>query len=78
MMNKPDNSTSDQEKRAEYDFSKGMRGKYAECYAEGSNIAVVAPDLVKQISTWLRLCWSAWAPFVGSFALHRRQRLVAC
>ena len=31
----------------EYDFSKGVRGKYATRYAEGSNIIVLAPDLAK-------------------------------
>jgi len=31
----------------EYDFSKGVRGKYAERYAEGSNIVVLAPDVAE-------------------------------
>ncbi len=35
----------------EYDFSKGKRGKYAEHYAEGSNVVVVAPDLVEAFPT---------------------------
>lgn len=35
----------------EYDFSKGERGKYAKRFAEGSNIVVVAPDLVEVIPT---------------------------
>ncbi|HYT90317.1 MAG TPA: hypothetical protein VEL76_16540 [Gemmataceae bacterium] len=30
----------------EYDFSKGVRGKYAKRYAEGSNVVVLSPDLV--------------------------------
>jgi len=29
----------------EYDFSKGIRGKYAKRYAAGSNIVVLAPDV---------------------------------
>jgi hypothetical protein len=29
----------------EYDFSKGVRGKYARRYAEGSNVVVLSPDL---------------------------------
>ena len=29
----------------EYDFSKGVRGKYAKRYAEGSNLILLAPDL---------------------------------
>jgi hypothetical protein len=32
---------------AEYDFSKGTRGKYAKRFAAGSNIVVLAPDVVK-------------------------------
>ena len=31
----------------EYDFSKGVRGKYAKRYAEGSNIIVLDPDLAE-------------------------------
>ena len=31
----------------EYGFSKGVRGKYAERYAEGSNIIVLAPELAQ-------------------------------
>ena len=29
----------------EYDFSKGIRGKYANRYAEGTNIVLLAPDV---------------------------------
>jgi len=29
----------------EYDFSAGVRGKYAPRYAEGSNVAMLAPDV---------------------------------
>jgi len=31
----------------EYDFSKGVRGKYAERYAEGTNVIVLSPDLAE-------------------------------
>ncbi len=31
----------------EYDFSKGVRGKYAKRYAEGTNVVVLSPDLVE-------------------------------
>lgn len=31
----------------EYDFSKGVRGKYAERYAEGTNVVVIEPDVAK-------------------------------
>ena len=29
----------------EYDFSKGVRGKYTKCYAEGTNVVVLDPDV---------------------------------
>jgi hypothetical protein len=29
----------------EYDFSSGVRGKYAKRYAEGTNVVVLAPDV---------------------------------
>lgn len=31
----------------EYDFSKGVIGKYAKQYAEGTNIIVLEPDVAK-------------------------------
>ncbi len=31
----------------EYDFSKGIRGKYAQRYAAGTNIVVIEPDVAK-------------------------------
>ena len=31
----------------EYDFSKGVRGKYARRYARGSNVVVLEPDVAK-------------------------------
>ncbi len=31
----------------EYDFSKGVRGKYAKRYAEGTNVVVIEPDVAK-------------------------------
>ena len=33
--------------RAEYDFSNGIRGKYAKLYAKGTNIIVLDPDVAK-------------------------------
>ena len=35
----------DDEMRPEYDFSKGVRGKYAARFAEGSNVVVLEPDV---------------------------------
>lgn len=31
----------------EYDFSRGVRGKYAGRYAEGSNVVVLSPDVAE-------------------------------
>ena len=31
----------------EYDFSKGIRGKYAQRYSDGNNIVVIAPDVAE-------------------------------
>jgi urate oxidase len=31
----------------DYDFSAGMRGKYAKSYAKGSNVVVLDPDVAK-------------------------------
>ncbi|MCG3771687.1 MAG: hypothetical protein JW384_02879 [Nitrosomonadaceae bacterium] len=35
----------------EYDFSKGVRGKYAKRYAEGTNVVVLSPDMAKIFPT---------------------------
>ena len=35
----------------EYDFSKGIRGKYAKRYAEGTNVVVLSPDVAKVFPT---------------------------
>jgi hypothetical protein len=32
---------------AEYDFSQGVRGKYAKRYAEGTNVVVLSPDVAE-------------------------------
>jgi len=37
----------DQNMRARYDFSGGVRGKYAARYAEGTNIALLDTDVVR-------------------------------
>jgi len=33
--------------RAEYDFSRGVRGKDARRYAQGTNVVVLEPDVAK-------------------------------
>lgn len=36
-----------EEIRDHYDFSGGVRGKYAARYAEGTNVVVLAPDVAE-------------------------------
>ncbi len=35
----------------EYDFSSGVRGKYATRFREGSNVVVLDPDVVAEFPT---------------------------
>ena len=37
--------------RPEYDFSKGVRGKYAARYASGTNVVVLEPDVAREFPT---------------------------
>jgi len=37
----------DRDMLEEYDFSKGIRGKYAKKYAKGTNVVVIEPDVAK-------------------------------
>jgi hypothetical protein len=42
---------SDLEMRPEYDFSKGVRGKYAARFAKGSKVVVLDPDVAAEFQT---------------------------
>lgn len=46
MSRKPEEPVDDM--RAEYDFSGGVRGKYAKRYAEGSNVVILEPDVAEK------------------------------
>ncbi|RMF86007.1 MAG: hypothetical protein D6736_16100 [Nitrospinota bacterium] len=46
-MKKDSPDHQDPEMLDEYDFSAGVRGKYAERYAQGSNVVVLDPDVAK-------------------------------
>ena len=61
-MPRPRN-TAAPEMAAEYDFTQGVRGKYATRFAAGSNIAVIDKDLT--------------ALFPDSAAVNQTLRLVA-
>lgn len=41
----------DSRMREEYDFSDGVRGKYADRFAEGSNVVVLDPDVAAEFKT---------------------------
>jgi hypothetical protein len=44
-MRKKSPKKADPDLLDEYDFSRGLRGKYARRYAEGTNVVVLAPDV---------------------------------
>lgn len=46
-MKKASKTKQPVEMLGEYDFSKGVRGRYAKRYAEGTNIVVLAPDVAE-------------------------------
>jgi len=48
-MNKETSSTPEDEfeMRDEYDFRDGIRGKYAERYARGTNVVLLDPDVAE-------------------------------
>jgi hypothetical protein len=50
-MKKASNKMRGPDMLEEYDFSKGVRGKYARRYAEGSNVVVLPPDLAEAFPT---------------------------
>ena len=43
-MNRAPRKQQDPDMLGQYDFSKGVRGKYAKRYAAGTNVVVLAPD----------------------------------
>ena len=50
LLRKTKRSTNDS-MRPEYDFSKGVRGKYAARYASGTNVVVLEPDVAREFPT---------------------------
>ena len=47
MRNYKAKRSDDLEMRKEYDFSKGVRGKYYKKFIKGTNIIVLDPDVAK-------------------------------
>ena len=50
-MKKAPNRALEPEIGEEYDFSRGVRGKYARRYAQGTNVVVIEPDVAKAFPT---------------------------
>ena len=46
-MKKAPSKATASEMPAEYDFTGGVRGKYARRYAQGTNVVVLEPDVAK-------------------------------
>jgi len=52
---------NDKDMLKEYDFSNGIKGKYADSYAEGTNVVMIEPDIAayfpdhKSVNESLRL-----------------------
>ena len=46
-MSQDMNSERDPDMLEEYDFSKGVRGKYAGRFAQGSSVVVLDPDVAQ-------------------------------
>ena len=46
-MKKTSAKRRDSPMRSEYDFSKGVRGKYAQRFREGTNVVVLAPEVAE-------------------------------
>ena len=49
-MKKASKAQRDPDMLDEYDFSKGVRGKYVKRFAEGSNVIVLSPDVAAVFS----------------------------
>ena len=50
-MKKTSDKKGESEMRAEYDFSRGVRGKYARSYAQGTNVVLLEADVAKAFPT---------------------------
>ena len=46
-MNQDLNNETDPDMLDEYDFSNGVRGKYVDRFAKGSNVVVLDPDVAQ-------------------------------
>jgi hypothetical protein len=49
-MSNEDDRVREPDMKEDYDFSQGLRGKYAARFAEGSNVIVLDPDVAEVFS----------------------------
>jgi hypothetical protein len=67
----------------EYDFSKGVRGKYARRFAAGTNVVVIDPDIAEyfpdheSVNASLRSLVSIIKKYPGRHAAIRRHTATA-
>ena len=50
-MKKSSSKSAQKQMREQYDFSRGERGKYAQRYAQGTNVVVLEPEVAKIFSS---------------------------
>ena len=61
----------------DYDFSQGVRGKYVQRFAQGSNVVVLAPDVAEifpdseSVNTALRLLVEVAGRSTGKGSVHQ-------
>lgn len=60
----------------DYDFSQGVRGKYVQRFAQGSNVVVLSPDVAEifpdseSVNTALRLLVEVAGRSIGKVPAH--------
>ena len=50
-MKKANKKENNSGSREDYDFSAGVRGKYAQRYSQGTNVVVLEPDVARAFPT---------------------------
>ena len=50
-MSQEPEKTEGEDMRPEYDFSRGIRGKYAKAYRRGTNVVLLEPDVARAFPT---------------------------
>ena len=50
-MKKANKKENNSGSREDYDFSAGVRGKYARRYSQGTNVVVLEPDVARAFPT---------------------------